>query len=58
MGSGLFICIRKTSLYEKIRNNSVPDLLHDKDISKPCKADYGARTRYLHLGKVALYQMS
>ena len=21
-------------------------------------ADYGARTRYLHLGKVALYQMS
>ncbi len=22
------------------------------------RADYGARTRYLHLGKVALYQMS
>ncbi len=22
------------------------------------EADYGARTRYLHLGKVALYQMS
>ena len=27
---------------------------------RPCffGADYGARTRYLHLGKVALYQMS
>ena len=23
-----------------------------------CGADYEARTRYLHLGKVALYQMS
>ena len=23
-----------------------------------CGADYGARTRYLNLGKVALYQMS
>ena len=29
------------------------------DISCPCYgADYGARTRHLHLGKVALYQMS
>ena len=25
---------------------------------RPCGADYEARTRYLHLGKVALYQMS
>ena len=24
----------------------------------PCGADYGARTRHLNLGKVALYQMS
>ena len=29
------------------------------NISVLCSgADYGARTRYLHLGKVALYQMS
>ena len=25
---------------------------------RPFGADYEARTRYLHLGKVALYQMS
>ena len=27
-------------------------------LSIVCGADYEARTRYLHLGKVALYQMS
>ena len=45
---------------EKTKNpeHKVPDFFHDKDISKPREADYGARTRYLHLGKVALYQMS
>ena len=29
-----------------------------KSFSRLCGADDGARTRYLHLGKVALYQMS
>ena len=27
-------------------------------LKRPFGADYEARTRYLHLGKVALYQMS
>ena len=32
---------------------------HDAFASRPYNgADYGARTRHLHLGKVALYQMS
>ena len=30
----------------------------DKDASFLCGAEDEARTRYLHLGKVALYQMS
>ena len=29
-----------------------------KFFKRPFGADYEARTRYLHLGKVALYQMS
>ena len=31
---------------------------HFRGICKKIGADYEARTRYLHLGKVALYQMS
>ena len=47
------------SYKKKIRNMTVSDFLHDEDISPPrIGADYEARTRYLHLGKVALYQMS
>ena len=31
---------------------------HSQGVSFCFGADYGARTRHLHLGKVALYQMS
>ncbi len=31
---------------------------HSIGVGFPYGADYGARTRHLHLGKVALYQMS
>ena len=38
--------------------HSVPLLLLAHKKGKKNGADDGARTRYLHLGKVALYQMS
>ncbi len=45
--------------YKKRTEPRFCSLEHDKDISPPrYGADYEARTRYLHLGKVALYQMS
>ena len=43
---------------ENPRTGTSGDFSRVKDISRTQKADYGARTRYLHLGKVALYQMS
>ena len=55
--TGLFkFALRRTGLFEPLSH-----LKNKKDtalVSFVLGADDGARTRYLHLGKVALYQMS